>query len=78
TLTEKYILSHVHHPFLLSLHCAFQTKGRLYMVVDYCPGGELFFHLKRLRRFTEGMMRFYCAEIAVALCHLHSHRIIYR
>lgn len=78
TLTERYILSHIRHPFLLSLHCAFQTKGRLYMVVDYCPGGELFFHLKRLRRFTEGMMRFYCAEIAVALCHLHAHKIIYR
>jgi hypothetical protein len=36
------------------LRHAFQTSDKLYMVTDYCPGGELFFHLKRLRRFTEG------------------------
>ncbi len=47
-------------------------------VTDYCPGGELFFHLKKLRRFTEGMMRFYSAEIALALSHLHAHNVVYR
>lgn len=47
-------------------------------VTDYCPGGELFFHLKKLRRFTEGMMRFYSAEISLALAHLHAHNVIYR
>eukprot|EP01039_Chlorochromonas_danica_P005993 gene5993-6600_t len=55
-----------------------QTKQKLFMVTEYCPGGELFFHLKRLRKFTEGMMRFYCAEVALALAHLHAHNIIYR
>lgn len=78
TLTERYILATIRHPFLLSLRHAFQTGEKLYMVTDYCPGGELFFHLKRLRRFTEGMMRFYCAQISVALAHLHQHDIVYR
>lgn len=78
TLTERYILATVRHPFILSLRHAFQTNDKLYMVTDYCPGGELFFHLKRLRRFTEGMMRFYSAQISVALAHLHSHDIVYR
>jgi serine/threonine protein kinase len=50
----------------------------LVQVTDYCPGGELFFHLKKLRRFTEGMMRFYSAEISLALAHLHAHNVIYR
>lgn len=54
TLTERYILATVRHPFILCLRHAFQTGDKLYMVTDYCPGGELFFHLKRLRRFTEG------------------------
>ena len=48
------------------------------MVVDYCPGGELYFHLKRLRRFTEGMVRFYIGQVALALFHLHKHCVIYR
>ncbi len=78
TLTERYILATILHPFILSLRHAFQTPDKLYMVTDYCPGGELFFHLKRLRRFTEGMMRFYSAQISVALAHLHKHQIIYR
>eukprot|EP00981_Chlorochromonas_danica_P000138 scaffold39_cov176-Ochromonas_danica.AAC.4 len=78
TLTERYILATIRHPFVLSLYCAFQTKQKLFMVTEYCPGGELFFHLKRLRKFTEGMMRFYCAEVALALAHLHAHNIIYR
>lgn len=78
TLTERRILQTVEHPFVLSLHYAFQTTQRLYMVVDYCCGGELFFHLKRMRRFTEGMVRFYCGQIATALAHLHFHRIMYR
>lgn len=54
TLTERYILASMRHPFVLCLRHAFQTSDKLYMVTDYCPGGELFFHLKRLRRFTEG------------------------
>jgi serine/threonine protein kinase len=78
TLTERYILATVRHPFVLCLRHAFQTPEKLYMVTDYCPGGELFFHLKRLRRFTEGMMRFYSAQISIALAHLHAHQIIYR
>jgi len=78
TLTERYILASMRHPFVLCLRHAFQTSDKLYMVTDYCPGGELFFHLKRLRRFTEGMMRFYSAQISVALAHLHSHNIVYR
>jgi serine/threonine protein kinase len=63
TLTERYILATVRHPFILCLRHAFQTNDKLYMVTDYCPGGELFFHLKRLRRFTEGMS---CCFIALS------------
>ena len=48
------------------------------MVTDYCQGGELFFHLKKFKRFTEGMVRFYAAQVSLALAHLHIHRIIYR
>ena len=45
----------------------FQTDNKLYLVLDYCPGGELFFHLSRYKRFPEGVVRFYAAELVLAL-----------
>ena len=48
------------------------------MVLDYMSGGELFFWLKKDRRFTETRARLYAAEITVALEALHSANIIYR
>ena len=66
------------HHFVLGLRAAFQSSDKLYMLTEYCSGGELFFHLKKARRFSEGMVRFYSAELALALRHLHKHHIIYR
>lgn len=53
TITERNILCRVNHPFIIKLRYAFQTKKKLHLVIDYCPGGELYFHLSRARRFSE-------------------------
>jgi protein-serine/threonine kinase len=60
------------------MHYAFQSPKKLHMVLEYCPGGELFFHLSRAGRFSEGRTRFYASEICLAIGHLHSRKIIYR
>lgn len=78
TRTERKVLSIVDHPFIMKLHFAFQTSDKLFLVLDYCAGGELFFHLSRYRRFPEMWTRFYAAELLLALAHLHSKGIIYR
>jgi serine/threonine protein kinase len=80
TNTERRIMGGLgmDHPFIVTLRYAFQTDDKLYMVTDYCRGGELFFHLKRLRTFSEDMVRFYSAEIVCALDHLHSNHVVYR
>lgn len=78
TKTERNVLEHVSHPFIVSLHYAFQTPKKLYLVLDYCPGGELFFHLSRAGRFSEGRTRFYTCELLLALEYLHSLNIIFR
>jgi len=78
TKAEKSILQKIQHPFIVQLHYAFQTKDKLYMILDYINGGELFFHLKKEGRFQENRVRFYAAEIVCALSHLHSLGIVYR
>lgn len=78
TKAEKSILSKIQHPFIVTLNYAFQTEEKLYMVLDFINGGELFFHLKREGKFSEARVRLYAAEIACALCHLHSFGIVYR
>ncbi|GAB9473061.1 Agc protein kinase [Globisporangium polare] len=78
TKTERRVLSVASHPFIVGLHYAFQTQAKLYFVLDYCPGGELFFHLSRMGKFDETMSRFYAAELVVALEHLHSLGVVYR
>ncbi|XP_048832792.1 serine/threonine-protein kinase Sgk3 [Brienomyrus brachyistius] len=72
------LLKSVKHPFLVGLHYSFQTADKLYLVLDFINGGELFFHLQRERTFPEPRARFYVAEIASALGYLHSLNIIYR
>jgi serum/glucocorticoid-regulated kinase 2 len=78
TRAEKSILQKIQHPFIVNLNYAFQTEDKLYMILDYVNGGELFFHLKKDGKFSEERVRFYAAEITLALAHLHSFDIVYR
>lgn len=68
------------HPFIISLWYAFQTDDKLYMVLDYAPGGDLFFRMSQgdNERFSEDTTRFVSAEIFLALEHLHGLGIIHR
>ncbi|CDW89031.1 protein kinase domain containing protein [Stylonychia lemnae] len=52
-LSERKILEKLNHPFIIKLHWAFQSNEELFFVMDLCTGGEVFFHLNRLRRFSE-------------------------
>uniref|UniRef100_A0AAQ4QDK9 Ribosomal protein S6 kinase n=1 Tax=Gasterosteus aculeatus aculeatus TaxID=481459 RepID=A0AAQ4QDK9_GASAC len=75
---ERDILAEVNHPFIVKLHYAFQTEGKLYLILDFLRGGDLFTRLSKEVMFTEDDVKFYLAELALALDHLHSLGIIYR
>ncbi|KAI4340395.1 hypothetical protein MLD38_025235 [Melastoma candidum] len=77
---EREILDMLDHPFLPALYASFQTKTHLCLITDYCPGGELFMLLDRqpLKVLKEDAVRFYAAEVIVALEYLHCQGIIYR
>ena len=50
---ERNIMTKLKHPFLLKLEYAFESKNYLGFVMEYCAGGELFYHLRRIKRMTE-------------------------
>lgn len=78
TKAERNILEAVKHPFIVDLIYAFQTGGKLYLILEYLSGGELFMHLEREGIFLEDTACFYLSEIILALEHLHRQGIIYR
>ncbi|XP_048413837.1 ribosomal protein S6 kinase 2 alpha-like isoform X1 [Stegostoma tigrinum] len=78
TKLERDILVDVNHPFIVKLHYAFQTEGKLYLILDFLRGGDLFTRLSKEVMFTEEDVKIYLAELALALDHLHGFGIIYR
>ena len=78
-LQERNIARDLHHPFLCSLVASRQDEHFLYMLQEYCPGGELYSLLERLGgKMRESSGRFYIACIADAIAHLHERLIVHR
>jgi protein-serine/threonine kinase len=79
-LTEREILVTTKHPFIVSLQYSFQSTSRLYFVMDYCAGGEFYRTIQSQPHhcLTEDQMRFYAAEVLLALEYLHMMGFVYR
>ncbi|KAL6452817.1 PKC1 Protein kinase C-like 1 [Candida maltosa Xu316] len=65
------------HPFLLNLHCCFQTENRIYFVMEYISGGDLMWHIQK-NRFTAKRAKFYACEVLLGLKYFHDNGIVYR
>ena len=78
TILEKKILQSLDHPFLVGMVFCFQTEERIYFIMPFIRGGELFQHLRTEKFFKEDKARFYAASMGVALEYLHNHGIVYR
>eukprot|EP01017_Pseudomicrothorax_dubius_P024401 TRINITY_DN2592_c0_g1_i3.p1 TRINITY_DN2592_c0_g1~~TRINITY_DN2592_c0_g1_i3.p1 ORF type:complete len:323 (-),score=93.82 TRINITY_DN2592_c0_g1_i3:45-932(-) len=76
--TERSVLSLMNHPFIVRLNFAFQTDTKLYLILDYCPGGDLGSLITRKKRLTEDVARIYLCEILLALEALHRCMIVFR
>jgi serine/threonine protein kinase len=76
--TERNVLSYTTHPFIVNLNYAFQNRDKLFLILDYCQGGDLARVLAKERRFSEDRARIYAAEILLAIQYLHKRDIIFR
>ncbi|KAG0254232.1 hypothetical protein BG011_005879 [Mortierella polycephala] len=77
-IQERRLLEEVESPLICNLRYAFQDDENLFMVLDLMLGGDLRFHLERAGPMREDVVRFYVAELILALDALHSRRIIHR
>ncbi len=50
----------------------------MFLLLEYCPGGDLGKVLKKVRNFTEEIARIYICEVLLALEYLHSKNVMYR
>ncbi|KAM3141197.1 hypothetical protein pb186bvf_006582 [Paramecium bursaria] len=78
TKAEKKILEMVDSPFLVSMHYSFQSKNKIFFVMPYMRGGDLFRLLKENIRFNEQTAKFYAASIILGLEYLHNLGVVYR
>jgi len=78
TKNERSILSMLRHPYIVTMHFAFQCKGRLYLIMDYFPGGQFLDMLHKNSPFTSEAVQIYTGEIFLALKELHANGIVHR
>jgi Protein kinase domain len=78
TKSERTILEEVRNPFVVKLFYAFQDSNKLYLILEYAAGGELFHHLDTEKMFSEDVAAFYLAQVFLGLTALHKQGIVYR
>ena len=76
--TERNVLSYTKHPFIVGLNFAFQTPEKLYLILDYCPGGDMGRLLTKEKKFPEDRAKLYLCEVLLALDDLHKRDIVFR
>lgn len=77
-MTERNVLSFTNHPFIVKLNFAFQTIDRLFLILDYCPGGDLSEHIAHEKKLFEKKAKFYICQVILAIEDLHKRDIIFR
>jgi serine/threonine protein kinase len=76
---ERNILTRVsHYPFVVTMHCSFQTREKLFLIMDFLAGGELFLRMGREGIFLEKDAAFYLGEIILGVDHLHVKGVLHR
>lgn len=78
TLTERDVLLKANHPFIVSAKYCFQTETKIFLVLDYVAGGELFARLREEHKFSQDRAKFYIGELLLAIGYLHSIGVVHR
>jgi aurora kinase len=75
---EIEIQSHLRHRNILRMYGYFYDSKRIYLILEYSPGGELYKRLTIKGRFSEKVSAKYISDLALALNYCHSKHVIHR
>merc|ERR1712224_716753 len=75
---ERNLMGKIQFPFIVNMIGSFKDERYVYIVMECVPGGELFTHLRRARKFSDEQSKFYSAQTAAAFEHIHSKNIVHR
>lgn len=78
TIVERNTLLRANHPFITAARYSFQSETKLFLVLEYVPGGELFSRLSEERKFSETRVKYYAAQLILAVGYLHSIGVLHR
>jgi len=79
-LNEKNVMMTCNHPFILKLYQTFKDIRKLYMLLEFVQGGELFavIHTSKADGVPDIQAKFYASGIILAIGYLHKKDIAYR
>lgn len=81
-LRESQVLALLHHPYIVRYQASFQEEGHLWIVMDYCVGGNLCDHIKTMPpvdfKFPEELVMRWFTQAMLGLQYLHSRHILHR
>jgi hypothetical protein len=75
---ERDVLLAANSPFIVKLHKTFQNERKVFLLLEFVPGGDLFYLLRRTKRFPDRVAKFYAVEVSMALSYLHENAVVFR
>uniref|UniRef100_A0A8C0Z219 non-specific serine/threonine protein kinase n=1 Tax=Canis lupus familiaris TaxID=9615 RepID=A0A8C0Z219_CANLF len=77
---EVAVLANMKHPNIVQYRESFEENGSLYIVMDYCEGGDLFKRINAQKGilFQEDQILDWFVQICLALKHVHDRKILHR
>ncbi|KAI8992146.1 kinase-like domain-containing protein [Mycotypha africana] len=68
----------IRHPLIASIHKTFNEVSKIYLILDYVHGGELFHYIVKNKKLSENTTRFIFWQLFTAIKYLHDNQIAHR
>lgn len=78
TIAEIRVMDAVNFPYMITMEFFFVDNVYLFLVMPFINGGEMFAHLRNMRKFDENLSRFYTAQVVLAFEYIHYLGLVYR
>ncbi|BAS83438.1 serine/threonine-protein kinase ATG1c isoform X1 [Oryza sativa Japonica Group] len=77
-LSEVDILRRIRHPNVIALHESIRDGGKIYLVLEYCRGGDLHSYLQQHKRVSETVAKHFIQQLASGLQMLRENNVVHR